>query len=209
MENTGGRAYGSRAVVHVQELQQAGAPTVRRSDDQNGQSESETLVPRHSAGTATQGQTPEGHGARTAAEAAVGAPARWQGGALDFESVKLRPATREGCAGLVNTLLHNTERMDGECLGAMPEAEMHMIAPRCRAVPTPVGFPLGGAREPDPLCGRRVSIRPQPTRAPRSEVMALGPSWREATVVCARVESTRSEPGSGDGTVVVTPTARH
>ena len=43
------------------------------------------------------------------------------------------------------------------------------------AVPALVGFPLGWAREPDPLCGRRVSIRPQPTRAPRGEVMALGP----------------------------------
>ena len=40
----------------------------------------------------------------------------------------------------------------------------------------PLGFPLGWAREPDPLCCRRLSIRPQPTRAPRGEVMALGPS---------------------------------
>ena len=41
-----------------------------------------------------------------------------------------------------------------------------------------MGFPLGWAWEPDPLCGRMVSIRPQPKRAPRSEVMALGPSRR-------------------------------
>ena len=81
-------------------------------------------------------------------------PARWHGCALDFESVELRPATHEGRAVLVNTLLHNSE---GECPGAEPEEEMHMTTPRCRAVPTPVGFPLGWAREPDPLCGRRVS----------------------------------------------------
>ena len=42
--------------------------------------------------------------------------------------------------------------------------------------PALVGFPLGWAREPDPLCGRRVPIRPQPTRAPHGEEMALGPS---------------------------------
>ena len=40
-----------------------------------------------------------------------------------------------------------------------------------------VGFPLAWARGPDPQCGRRVSIRPQPKMAPRGEVMALGPSW--------------------------------
>ena len=39
----------------------------------------------------------------------------------------------------------------------------------------PAGFPLGWAQEPDPQCGRRVSIRSQPKRAPRGEVMALGP----------------------------------
>ena len=32
---------------------------------------------------------------------------------------------------------------------------------------------------------------------------------REATAVCARVESTRGEPGSGDSTVVVAPTTHH
>ena len=42
----------------------------------------------------------------------------------------------------------------------------------------PVGSPPGWARSPDPQCGRRVCIRPQPMRAPRGEVMALGPSWR-------------------------------
>ena len=40
----------------------------------------------------------------------------------------------------------------------------------------PVGFPLRWARGSDPQCGRRVSVRPQPKRAPRGEVMALGPS---------------------------------
>ena len=39
--------------------------------------------------------------------------------------------------------------------------------------------------------------------------MALGPSWREATVVYARVGSMRGEPGSGDSIVVVAPTAHH
>ena len=59
--------------------------------------------------------------------------------------------------------------------GAAPQAGSH--AP-CRvhpgpvivviaALPAPVGSPLGWAPEPDPLCGRRVSIRPQPRRAPR------------------------------------------
>ena len=106
----------------------------------------------------------------------MGVPARWQGCALD--SVELPPATGDGCAALVNTSLHNTERMKGECQGTKPGAEMHMTTPRCGTVPTPVGFSLGWAQEPDPLCGRRVSICPQPTRAPRGEVMALGPSWR-------------------------------
>ena len=45
------------------------------------------------------------------------------------------------------------------------------------AVPSPVDFPLGWTQEPDSLCGRRVSIRPQPTRALCGEVMAPGPSW--------------------------------
>ena len=35
--------------------------------------------------------------------------------------------------------------------------------------------PLGGAQDPDPQPGRRVSLRPQPRRAPREEAMALGP----------------------------------
>ena len=43
-----------------------------------------------------------------------------------------------------------------------------------------VACPTGWAWIPDPQCGKRVSICPQPTRAPRSEVMALGPSWRWA-----------------------------
>ena len=40
----------------------------------------------------------------------------------------------------------------------------------------PVGSPTGWAQGSDPQCGSRVSIRPQPKRAPRGEVMALGPS---------------------------------
>ena len=35
--------------------------------------------------------------------------------------------------------------------------------------------PLGGPQDPDPQPGRRVSLRPQPRRAPREEAMALGP----------------------------------
>ena len=35
--------------------------------------------------------------------------------------------------------------------------------------------PLGRPHDPDPQPGRRVSMRPQPTRAPRDEAMALGP----------------------------------
>ena len=38
--------------------------------------------------------------------------------------------------------------------------------------PPPSGWP----EAPDPLPGRRVSIRPQPRRAPRGAVMALSPS---------------------------------
>ena len=41
-----------------------------------------------------------------------------------------------------------------------------------KAPPPP---PPGGAQDPDPWPSRRVSIRPQPTRAPRDEAMALGP----------------------------------
>ena len=41
------------------------------------------------------------------------------------------------------------------------------------AVPAPAAFPLGRPRAPDSFPGRRVSIRPQPTRAPQGEVMAL------------------------------------
>ena len=40
----------------------------------------------------------------------------------------------------------------------------------------PVGSPSGWARGPDPRCGKRESMRPQPKRAPRCEVMARGPS---------------------------------
>ena len=34
---------------------------------------------------------------------------------------------------------------------------------------------LGGPQDPDPQPSRRVSLRPQPRRAPREEPMALGP----------------------------------
>ena len=38
------------------------------------------------------------------------------------------------------------------------------------------GDPTAGRPQgPDPLPGRRVSIRPQPTRAPRGEAMAVNP----------------------------------
>ena len=40
---------------------------------------------------------------------------------------------------------------------------------------SPGGPPLGRHQGPDPRAGRRVSIRPQPTRVPRPEAMALGP----------------------------------
>ena len=46
------------------------------------------------------------------------------------------------------------------------------------AVPAPAPPPpppLGRPQDPDPRPGRRVSIHPQPTRAPRDEAMALGP----------------------------------
>ena len=48
--------------------------------------------------------------------------------------------------------------------------------------------PLGRHQGPDPRAGWRVSIRPQPTRAPRREAMALGPLWgRGAARAVARV----------------------
>ena len=40
---------------------------------------------------------------------------------------------------------------------------------------SPATSPLGKPQDPDPGPGRRVSIHPQPTRAPRDEAMALGP----------------------------------
>ena len=43
------------------------------------------------------------------------------------------------------------------------------------AAPAPATPPLRRPQGPDPLPGRRVYIRPQPMRAPRDEVMALGP----------------------------------
>ena len=70
------------------------------------------------------------------------------------------------------------------CGGAA--TRLRSLAPyRTRPVPETVGKaavpaptpppPLGRPRGPDPQPGRRVSIRPQPTRAPQDEVMALGP----------------------------------
>ena len=44
------------------------------------------------------------------------------------------------------------------------------------AVSAPATRPSGRPQGPD-LPGRRVSIRPQPTRASRGEVMALSPTW--------------------------------
>ena len=53
---------------------------------------------------------------------------------------------------------------------------------------SPSAPPLGRHQGPDPRAGRRVSIRPQPTRAPRPEAMALGPLWgRGAARAVARV----------------------
>ena len=51
------------------------------------------------------------------------------------------------------------------------------------------GTPLLGRHQgPDPRAGRRVSVRPQPTRAPRREAMALDPLWgRGAARTVARV----------------------
>ena len=45
-----------------------------------------------------------------------------------------------------------------------------------RRTPAVVGLALGYTLEPEPLCVNRVSIRPQPTRGSRGEVMALGSS---------------------------------
>ena len=53
---------------------------------------------------------------------------------------------------------------------------------------SPGAPPLGRHQGPDPRASRRVSIRPQPTRAPRREAMALGPLWRRgAARAVARV----------------------
>ena len=46
------------------------------------------------------------------------------------------------------------------------------------AVLAPVTPLLGRPQDPDPQPGRRMSIRPQPTRAPRDEAIALGPHQR-------------------------------
>ena len=55
------------------------------------------------------------------------------------------------------------------------------------AVLAPATTPLGRPQGPDPRPGRRVSIRPQPTRAPRGEAMDLGPlRGREPTRAVAK-----------------------
>ena len=49
------------------------------------------------------------------------------------------------------------------------------VAVATAAVPAPAAPPLGRHQGPEPRAGWKVSIRPQPTRAPRREAMALGP----------------------------------
>ena len=44
-------------------------------------------------------------------------------------------------------------------------------------VPAPPPPPKGWPQGPDPRAGRRVSIHPQPTRAPRYEAIVPGPLW--------------------------------
>ena len=68
------------------------------------------------------------------------------------------------------------------------------------AVPAPAPPPLKRHQGPDPRAGRRVSIRPQPTRAPRPEAMALGPFWgRGAARAVARVPTRRWGVGGTTG----------
>ena len=64
------------------------------------------------------------------------------------------------------------------------------VAVATAAVPAPAAPPLGRHQGPDHRAGRKVSIRPQPTRAPRREAMALGPFWgRGAARAVARVST--------------------
>ena len=64
----------------------------------------------------------------------------------------------------------------------------------------PGGPPLGRHRGPDPRAGWRVSIRPQPTRGPRREAMALGPLWgRGAARAVARVPARQGGVGGTIG----------
>ena len=62
----------------------------------------------------------------------------------------------------------------------MSHCRMHpvLVAVVKVAVPAPAAPPLGTPQHPDPRAGWRMSIRPQPTRAPRYEAMVLGPLWR-------------------------------
>ena len=75
------------------------------------------------------------------------------------------------------------------------------------AVPAPAAPPLGRHQGPDPRAGRRVSIRPQPTRAPRPEAMALGPLWgRGAARAVARVPTRQWRVGgTARGTAAAAP----
>ena len=50
------------------------------------------------------------------------------------------------------------------------------------SVSAPATWPRGRPQGPDPQPGSRLSIRPQPTRAPRDQVMALGPLRRREPV---------------------------
>ena len=61
------------------------------------------------------------------------------------------------------------------------------VAVGTAAVPAPAPLPQGRPQDPDPKPGRRVSIHPQPTRAPRDEATALGPlRGREPARVVAK-----------------------
>ena len=65
------------------------------------------------------------------------------------------------------------------------------------AVPAPATPPSGRPQGPEPLPGRRVSIRPQPMRAPRGEVMALNPTRGWGGFAWAVAEGPTPKWGSG------------
>ena len=76
-----------------------------------------------------------------------------------------------------------TEALGVDCGGAAPRTRSPapyrthpvQVTVGMAAVPAPATPPLGRPQDPDPRPGTRVSLRPQPTRAPRDEAMALGP----------------------------------